>query len=136
MTPYTRDCCPAVMTTAVTLHLLCNLGTRELRIAVTTFTLISGSHLARQVKCGLVVSVYLSTLMPLSSAELGTNISPPPLTSQMQELEQRLLEAEQRAEDAETQVTGLAGRWESARDNGLPTELSVLVRDLWVGLVS
>lgn len=89
-----------------------------------------------RVKCGLVVSVYLSTLMPLSSSGLGTNTAPPSLTSQMQELEQRLLEAEQRAEDAETQVTGCGGQWESARDNDLPTELSVLMRDLWVVLVS
>lgn len=58
VTSYARDYCPAVMTTAVTLHLLGKLGSRELRIAVTIFTLISGSHLARQVKCGLVVSVY------------------------------------------------------------------------------
>lgn len=57
-------------------------------------------------KCGLVVSVYL---MSLSSSGLGTNTTPPSLTSQMQELEQRLLEAEQRAEDAETQVTGVVG---------------------------
>lgn len=74
--------------------------------------------------------------MPLSSSGLGTNIAPLSLTSQMQELEQRLLEAEQRAEDAETQVTGRGRRWESARDNDLPAELSVLMRDLWVGLVS
>lgn len=58
--------------------------------------------------------------MPLSSSGLGTNIAPPSLTSQMQELEQRLLEAEQRAEDAEAQVTGRGGWWESARENELP----------------
>lgn len=34
-------------------------------------------------------------------------ISPLSLFEQMQELEQRLLEAEQRAENAETQVTGV-----------------------------
>lgn len=67
-----------------------------------------------------MVSVHLSALIPLSSPGPGTNISPPSLPEQMQELEQRLLEAEQRAENAETQVTLHGALRESAGENVLP----------------
>lgn len=60
-----------------------------------------------------MVSVHLSALIPLSTPGPSTNISPPSPPEQMQELEQRLLEAEQRAENAETQVTawGFVGEY-------------------------
>lgn len=48
--------------------------------------------------------------------ETPTYISPSSLVEQMQELEQRLLEAEQRAENAETQVTGAGDWWDCAAE--------------------
>lgn len=64
--------------------------------------------------------MHLSALIPLSTPGPSTNISPPSPPEQMQELEQRLLEAEQRAENAETQVTLHGGLWESAGESERP----------------
>ena len=68
-------------------------------------SLIFWSHLHRQLKSGLsMVSAHLSATF-ITRTRSGTYTFPSSVPEQMQELEQRLLEAEQRAENAETQVT-------------------------------
>ena len=57
--------------------------------------------------CGVSAQFVCIALMLCAQWGHHTYISPLSLFEQMQELEQRLLEAEQRAENAETQVTGV-----------------------------
>lgn len=64
--------------------------------------------------------MHLSALIPLSSPGSGTYIFPSSVPEQMQELEQRLLEAEQRAENAETQVRRHGGLGRVLGENDLP----------------